>query len=270
MALIRGASAVAAAKDAVVLNLGDIARQGEAIIAAAKKRAEGIVRDAEAERARLIAGAAEEGRAKGVAEGQAQGRAAGEKAGREAAQKERAAALAGIEKSWGDSLSAWEKARDGVNGEAKEAVVRLAMEIARRIVKKQVESDPTVALAQVEAALAVISRPTDLVVSVHPKDRAVVEAALPTLAKRFSGGKGVELADDESVGRGGCVVRSRGALAGEIDATIATQADRIAEALGVRGVDTGTSGEGEAGGRGAADAAGAIGAIGAPGAEKTP
>ncbi len=233
MALIRGASALAAAKDAVVLNLGDMARQGEAIVAAAKKRAEGIVRDAEAERARLIAGAAEEGKKKGLEEGLVVGQAKGEKLGREAAQKERAAALAAIEKSWNESLGAWEKTREAVASEAKEGVVRLAMEIATRIVKRQIEADQSAAVAQLEAALGLISRPTELVVSVHPQDRAVVEAALPSLAKRMGAAKGVELADDESVGRGGCVLRSRGALGGEVEATIAGQAERIAEALGV-------------------------------------
>jgi flagellar assembly protein FliH len=234
MALIRGASATAAAKDGVVLNLGDLARQGEAIVASAKKRAEAIVREAEGERARLIAGASEEGRKQGLIEGEKQGRATGEKLGREAAQKERAAALAGIEKSWTEALGAWEKAREAVTGEAREAVVRLALEIARRLVKRRIDTDPAGAVVQLEAALAMISRPTELTVSVHPHDRAVIEAALPTLAKRFAGARGVELVEDEGVGRAGCVLRSRGALGGEIDATIASQAQRIADALGVK------------------------------------
>jgi len=240
MALIRGASAAAAARDAVALNLGDMACQGEAIVASARKRADGIVRDAQAERERLIAGAAEEGRAAGLLDGEARGRAQGEKLGREAAQKERVAALAAIEKSWTESLDGWERTREAIAGEARKGVVALALEIARRIVKRQVEADPGAAVAQVEAALALISRPTELTVSVHPQDRAVVEAALPALARKFAAGKGAELVEDESVGRGGCVLRSRGALGGEVDATIAAQAERIAEALGV-GRAAGTS-----------------------------
>lgn len=235
MALIRGASAVAAARDGVVLNLGDMARQGEAIVAAARKRADAIVREAEAERDRLITGASAEGREAGLREGEAQGRARGEELGREAAQKERAAALAAIEKSWTEALAAWERTRESIACEAREGVVRLAMEIARRIVKRHVEADPAAAVAQVEASLALIARPTELTVSVHPLDRGVVEAALPGLARRLASGVGFELVGDEGVGRGGCVVRSRGALGGEIDATTATQAERIAEALGVGG-----------------------------------
>jgi flagellar biosynthesis/type III secretory pathway protein FliH len=233
MGVIRASSAVDIAKDAVVLNLGDLARQGEAIIAAARKRAETIVREAQAERDRLIANAAAEGREQGLKQGTADGQAKGEKQGRDAALKERTAALAALEKSWTDTLATWDATRDALAAEARQGVVKLAVEIAQRIVKRHIEATPDAAVAQVEAALAAVARPSELTVSIHPRDRDVVQAALPGLTKRFSAGRSIELIDDESVGRGGCVLRCRGALGGEIDATIDTQAERIAQALGV-------------------------------------
>jgi flagellar assembly protein FliH len=235
MALIRQANARQVARDAIVLDLGDVQRQAELIVERAKKSAAEILQSAGAERDRLLRGAADEGRKAGMEQGLAEGRATGAVEGREAALAERAGTLAALEKGWGEALSRFSARRDKLFTDARSDVLRLAAMIAERVVKRTIELDEGVVAAQLEAVLAIIARPTDLIVSIHPDDRAVAEKAVPSLTGRASSVRHVEFVEDPSLGRGSCVARTRDAKSdsggGEIDASISTQVQRIVDSL---------------------------------------
>ncbi len=238
MALIKQANAKELTKGAIVLDLGDLRRQGEAIIQQAREQAAAIVREAQAERDRLIAGAAERGHAEGLARGLEQGRAKGREEGHAEAMgaaQERAAALCA---SWEAALAEFAGRREAMLLEARMDILRLAVLIAEKVTKRVVQIDPEVAAAQVESVLGLIARPTEVVLSINPEDRAVVERVLPGVAARLGAVRGVALRDDPALGRGSCVARMRGGEGdgagvggGEIDASISTQLDRIVAAL---------------------------------------
>lgn len=239
MALIKHANAQALTRDAIVLDLGDLQRQASALMTEAKTRAAAIAAQAQAERERILAGAAEAGRTEGFEAGRKAGYEAGLTEGREAALAEFKDRLAGLATGWESALQTFEAERDGMLRSAQRDVLRLALLIAERITKRAIATDPQVAVAQLEAVLGVIVRPTELVVRINPEDREAINAALPALTARFSQARHVELRDDPALMRGSCIAETRtpgaaGAAAlspGEIDASIDTQIDRIVEAL---------------------------------------
>src|SRR5690606_929417 len=105
MALIRKSVAETLSREAIVLDLGDLVRQGEQIKARARAEADRILAEAQAERQRLIADAAEVGRQEGFARGVEEGRKQGEAAGRDAALGEWREKLIALESGWTQALS---------------------------------------------------------------------------------------------------------------------------------------------------------------------
>lgn len=238
MAVIKQSSSAMVMRDAIVLDLGDLRRQGETILSRAREEAARIVEQGKIERARLIQNAASEGRAEGLAEGLARGHEQGMAAGREAALNERRESLQQLEGAWVATLQDFVSRREELIDDARKDVLRLACIIAGRVIKRQVELDPSIAVDQLEAVLGMVMRPSRLKIAVHPLDRPLVEAALPGLAQRYGSATHTEIVEDATVSRGSCSARvSEGdgnatlGGAGMIDATIETQLTRIVEAL---------------------------------------
>lgn len=228
MGLIRQ-SAAGFLKDAIVLDLGDLARQGERIKTAAETHAQGVVKHAATERMRILEGAASEGRREGFEQGRKEGFEAGRVEGRAAALEEHRVRLAEVEKAWIAAVELFEQQRRAIVLEAQRDVLLLALDIASRVVKRTVETDAGVASAQLESALTLVTRQTRLLVRVNPEDEPVLREAIPALLERFSKAEHIELKADQSVSKGSCIART--AAGGVIDATIETQFQRLADAV---------------------------------------
>ena len=237
MALIRNANASTIAREAIVLDLGDLHRQAADIVRQARADAAKIVAAAHVERTRIIAGGEEQGRAAGIAKGLEEGRAIGREEALLAARAEHSEALAKIETAWADALSEFAARREDMIQGATRDTVNLAVLIAGRVVKRAIEVQPRLVEDQLAAVLAVVVRPTELVIRINPADRALVEKALPRLLGAAPAVKHAEIVDDPAVERSGCIAQSRADAArgdaggGEIDARIGTQLDRIVEAI---------------------------------------
>ncbi|MBX3406340.1 MAG: hypothetical protein KF869_06210 [Phycisphaeraceae bacterium] len=235
MALIKHANAAQIAREAIVLDLGDLTRQGQALIESARARADQILAEARIERDRLIAGAAEKGRAEGLAKGLDEGRAKGRDEGRAAALAEHRDDLARLAASWQGALDEFAAQRQMLLNHAHTDILKLAAMIAERVVKRAIELDAGVVADQVRAVLASVTRPTELLLRVHPEDLETAQAAMPELLSAFELVRGAEVIGDPSLSRGSCVASARsgagGIGGGEVDASIGTQLDRIIEAL---------------------------------------
>jgi len=227
MALIKDQNKLAA-QDAVVLDLSDLQRQAEILKQRAEQRAEQIVQEAQAERQRLLENAEKEGFDAGHQRGYEQGHQEGLSAGRDEAHREHNEALRSLESSWGEALEVFEARRADMLAEARSEVVRLAVAIARRVIKREIAGDEGSAVRQVEAALPLVIHPSRLRIVLHPDDAPRVREALPELTRRFTDSAHAELIEDDSVEPGSCVVRTD---AGEIDASSDTQIERVVEAL---------------------------------------
>jgi len=237
MALIKNAIARDLARDAVVLDLGDLQSQALVYVQQAQAQAQKIIADAQNERQRLVAGAAEKGHAEGLSRGIEEGRTRGHADALEAAVAQHADALAGVESAWATALSEFAAQREAMIEHATRDAVTLAVAVAEKVVKRSIAVDPGVVVEQLRAVLAVVVRPTELVVRIHPEDRPLVQRSLPALLAAMSMIRHAELADDPALDRGSCVARMRGDQAadagagGEIDASIQTQLDRIVEVI---------------------------------------
>lgn len=228
MAMIRQADRQQRSREALVMNLGDLVREGEEIKSRAMAQAAAIVQEAMAQREKVVAGAREEGHREGLAKGLEEGRRQGAEAGRAAAGEERRAQLSALDKAWSAALKDYIATREANLAEVRRELISMALEIARRVIKRSIEAKPGVAADQLAAALTLLSRPSRLQVLVNPQDEPLVREALPGMSAVLQGCEHVDVKTDAALEPGSCVVRT---LGGEIDASIATQLDRIAQAL---------------------------------------
>lgn len=104
------------------------------------------------------------------------------------------------------------------------SAVRLAFQLAERIVRARVAADPGILVRAVESTLFKIQSNRPLTVTVNPEDAAWLEQQ-PELLKRLRIG---EMVADRRVSRGGCRIESQ---AQEWDATLRGQIDALAELL---------------------------------------
>jgi flagellar assembly protein FliH len=227
--MIRRADLEDAARNALVMNLGDLQAHAESMISQATERAERIVREANAERDRLIAGAHAEGYNAGFEAGRSAGHAEGLAQGTAEARASQDRALTTLIESWTRAAESFEQQRDSMLSAARSEVVRLAAEIATRVTRRAVELDPDAVLPQIQAVLGTLVRPSRLVIRVHPDDLVLATAEMPELVARFDLCRHAELLADHTLERGSCVASTD--EGGRIDAGIGSQLARIIEAM---------------------------------------
>jgi flagellar biosynthesis/type III secretory pathway protein FliH len=228
MTIIKSTNVNRLMKDAVVLDLGDIERQAERLLDRARRDAERILADAVAEAQRQTEGASQIGHEQGMAKGLADGREQGRAEGRDEVIGALKPQLEEIIANWQAALEKWECERQEMLLAAREDVLRFAFALAEKITYRAIEADPAVVKDQLAEALLMLSRPTAVTIAVNPADRELIDSVLHDLMAACGNCRHADVRDEPAIERGGCIVRTNG---GEIDATIRTQLDRIAEAL---------------------------------------
>jgi flagellar biosynthesis/type III secretory pathway protein FliH len=230
MALVRSTAGSMVAREAVVLDLGDLQRHAQRIQDGAREEAARIVAEARAERERLLVGASDEGYKAGFERGLAEGRAEGTKTGHAQAFAERAALLKPLAEGFALAVHQFQADRDTMLAEAQRDVIRLAASLTQRVVKRAVELDPSLVQGQIAEVLALVMRATRVQLTINPADRPLVMECLPALAQRLVGARDVQLVDDVSVERGFCAARLMESGA-RVDASMRVQLERITQAL---------------------------------------
>lgn len=228
MPVIKGYTASGMTREAIVLDLGDLGRQAARLQAAAEAKARKIIADAEQEASRLI----EEARTKGLMEGRNEGLQRGIKEGREQGHQEAlqqmAPQLQQLQEAWTLTLHEWQGQREAIEREARQSIVDIALVVAEKLVNRIIEVDASVIVDQVDQALSFILQPMDVTVKISPRDRAVLDEALPRLRGEFTHLKNITLVEDADLLPGGCVVTYG---QGQIDASIETQLRRLVELM---------------------------------------
>lgn len=114
--------------------------------------------------------------------------------------------------------------RAGLRRDAEQDVVRLAIAIARRILHRELATDPAALLGVVKAALDQLDAREVLRLRVHPDDAVMIREALA------AGGfpEQMEIAGDASLERGGLVVETS---RGNLDASVTSQLAEIERGL---------------------------------------
>lgn len=147
-----------------------------------------------------------EGLARGLEEGQSRGRAEGYMAGYEAGKRAAEEELAVVSGRLAKALDTLGGAIKALDGPIEDAVVALALELARRIIGAEVVRNREALVALVRRVVAEI--PIDIGmprILLHPDDLAALRKHMPDIAK----GK-IELIADEAIEPGGCRVIADG------------------------------------------------------------
>lgn len=185
----------------------DPIEESRRILSAAEERARGIVSAARAEAARIE----EEARAEGYAHG-------AERA--EAVWAERFAELEGY-------VAAFEEERRAFYDSAEPELALLATDIARKVIRREVEAGGDVVLGVVRAAMHRI-KDRQVRILVNPKDLEPVRGYRDVLSGIADGAPEIEIVSDRRVGQGGCVLETP---SGKIDARIESQLEGIGETI---------------------------------------
>jgi flagellar assembly protein FliH len=145
---------------------------------------------------------------------------AGELAARQALEAEMRACAEKLAQTIADLAST----RDQTIRRAEEDTVRLALEIARRVLHRELSVDPSAIEALVKAALEKLRNQEVYRVRVHPDQEPLIRRCLQQMGR----GQEVEIVSDAAQARGGALFEiSRGAL----DASVETQLREIERGL---------------------------------------
>lgn len=160
----------------------------------------------------------EEARSEGYREGLAAGEAAGYEAGlaRAHAQAEHVAQLA---ENFTQALATLDQ-------KVADAVLELALTVARQVLQQQLETRPDSILAVIRSALTSLPLHHGTInILTHPEDAHLIREQMGHQLTQ----SGWHLIEDQTMERGGCLVR---AGTSEVDATFATRWRRVLESLG--------------------------------------
>ncbi len=108
-------------------------------------------------------------------------------------------------------------------------ILEISVEIAQKIIKKELQQDPNVILDNILALLKTLSKEeTKITLRVNPAQVSLLKSEVPSLLNEAGLDAKVLVVPDETIMEGGCVVTTTN---GVIDATIETQLAVISEAL---------------------------------------
>lgn len=108
-------------------------------------------------------------------------------------------------------------------------IMEISVEIAQKIIKKELQQDPSIILDNITEILKGLSKEeTKITLRVNPVQVSLLKAEIPDVMNNIGLEAKVLIVPDETIMEGGCMVTTTN---GVIDATIETQLSVISEAL---------------------------------------
>ena len=217
---------------AMPFSMMDFEAEAHALLQNARSEAERIrdesTQQAEALRTRAQAEGRTSGHDKGCAEGLEAGRKEGYEAGYKEGLKQGAEDGSMLSQALDELVNKFTAEKDRLVERARVDLMRLALAVARRIVRREIDLDPDIAQRAVQEAIDLVANRTDVVVRLHADDLNTLEHFRRSLVQQASGaadgerpaGDRVRLVADESVARGGCVLTTTD---GEVDMQVESQ-----------------------------------------------
>jgi type III secretion protein L len=129
---------------------------------------------------------------------------------------------------WNEALLAAQAARDSLQAEYETELVKLAVQIARKIIGEELRTHPEAVVGIVRESLRSVRHERSLTIQVNPKDLAEVQPRLDRLQEAAGPGRHMQVVPDPAVSPGGCIVESD---VGIIDARLETQLKCLEEIL---------------------------------------
>lgn len=108
-------------------------------------------------------------------------------------------------------------------------ILEISVEIARKIVKKEIEQDPQIILDSILDVLKTISKEESrITIKVNSLEADLISSELPESVKSMGIEARLNIVADESVEEGGCIVCTANGI---VDATLSTQFEILKTAL---------------------------------------
>ena len=217
-----------------LFNLNDFDLEAKAILDLAKKQADEMLtstrneiqkKKTEAEKKGF-----DEGNNKGYKEGYDKGLKDGEKAGTIDIEKKTIHLKANIL----NITNSFEATKSDMLQRAEADLIKLSIEIAKKITKAKFENEPELIKESVVAAIKFTAIRSDIIISINPADKSIIDLFLPELKTKFDELEKIAVVENAKIERGGCKVSSK---AGSVDHTIEGQFEKIyQQLLSIKGV----------------------------------
>ncbi len=118
---------------------------------------------------------------------------------------------------YSDAILEIGKLRSQLFQQVEREVVKLAVEVAKKIVHREIQVDRQIIQTLVKVALSHVAEKSAVTVHLHPVDYAYVLEHRAELSEGSEDGREVVLLADKSIERGGCLIQTE---CGDIDARI--------------------------------------------------
>jgi flagellar biosynthesis/type III secretory pathway protein FliH len=172
--------------------------------ALAERQAEGVLQQARLRASQLEKEAYE----KGFSEGERAGKEVGEKM------------VEAVLKQYASTLEELKGLRRSMLSSAEREVVKLALEVAKKVVKREVSIDEELVLALVKVSLSRLAEQSVMTLRVNPKDYQSILHYRDAPAHRDSLHEGIRVVEDPLITRGGCLMETE---SGIVDARVEEQ-----------------------------------------------
>lgn len=213
---------------AAAFSMRDVENAAKGILLRARQQAEALLAAAQQEAEAMKERGYGDGLEAGGRDGLAHGEAEGAKAGAQQALAEHKAEFAAAVNALSAAAAALDASRRDLEAAGLREVIALAAAIARRVTKRQGLLDPDVLTDNLREAMKIVGHAADVRIAIHPAQKAVLEATLPSLRLTWPQLGHVELVEDPALAPGGCrVFTARGCVDADLDA----QLDRVIEEL---------------------------------------
>jgi len=142
---------------------------------------------------------------------------------------------AGVEKAKGDieqvktSIQSFLNAKQEVFDYIAPDILEISIDIARKIIKKEIEQDPDLVLGLIMDVLKTISKEEPKVtIKVNPSQLALARENLPKMITTIGLDAKVNIISDDTIEEGSCILQTKNGI---VDATVDTQLEIIKEAF---------------------------------------
>ncbi len=128
-----------------------------------------------------------------------------------------------------NSVISFMNAKQEVFDEVAPYILEMSVDIAKKIIKRELEQDPSLILENIQQLLKTLSKEeTKITLKVNPVQVSLVKAEIPEMLSNSGLDAKVMIVPEEGIMEGGCMLTTTN---GVIDATIETQLSVISEAL---------------------------------------
>jgi len=148
----------------------------------------------------------------------------GEQAGLEIAEKK----VEALMRRYGDAIAEVLELKGALYAQVEKDVVRLAVEVAKKIVHREIQADREIIQTLVKVALSHAAVKSAATIRLHPTDYSYILEHRAELGTSPEEEKEIVLVADKSIERGGCLIQT---ACGDIDARIDEEFREIEQAF---------------------------------------